>query len=267
MLLINGVLQGQMDLSTGRALNDPGRIDYIHNLHLLAHSHAPRAKTALQLGLGAGLLPTELARRGVKVRAVEIEPQIARLAREKFNLPRSVDVILADGRSFLRHDASTYDLIFLDTFASESTAWYLLTKEAFEEMRARLNPGGRLVINTVAYAGEDKPGLSRIEASLLAAFPQALCYPENPATGTDDPEELINVTLVAGDNLRATMELPDSTYTMTSLAQLIRNERPAAAHGPPTTDDRSDLDYAQAPLRIRWRTLIWGALDSSLLWD
>src|SRR5690606_17731759 len=136
----------------------------------------------------------------------------------------------------------------LDTFASESTAWYLLTKEAFTEMRGRLNPGGRLVINTVAYAGENKPGLSLIESSLLAAFPEALCYPE-PPYDADDPEELINVTLIAGEKLQAHMRVPDDRYTMRSLARLIARERPATSRDRPATDDRSDLDYVQAPLR------------------
>ena len=266
MLLINGVMQGEMNPQTGRAHLDPQAPDYIHNLHLLAHSHHPTAKTALQLGLGAGLLPKELARRGVAVTAVEIEPRMVELARKYFQLPDSVDVRISDARTFLRNDTNKYDLIFLDTFASESTAWYLLTKEAFEEMRARLNPGGRLVINSVAYASPDKPGLDRVETSVRAAFPQALVYPETPRS--DDPEDLVNATIVAGDNLRADMTVPpDGDYRLPSLSLLIRNERPARVVGEPTTDDRSDTDYAQAALRMRWRTLIWNAVDSTLLWD
>jgi spermidine synthase len=266
MLLINGVMQGEMDPRNGRADLNPQQLDYIHNLHLLSYSHHPTAKTALQLGLGAGLLPKELARRGVAVTAVEIEPRMVELARDYFQLPDSVDVRIADARTFLRNDPQKYDLIFLDTFASESTAWYLLTKEAFEAMRNRLNPGGRLVINTVAYASLEKPGLDRVETSVRAAFPQALVYPETARS--DDPEGLVNATIVAGDNLRADMTVPpDADYRLPSLSLLVRNERAARVIGEPTTDDRSDTDYVQAPLRIRWRTLIWDAVNSTLLWD
>ena len=266
MLLINGVMQGEMNPQTGRADLNPQQPDYIHNLHLLSYSHHPNAKTALQLGLGAGLLPKELARRGVAVTAIEIEPRMVELARNYFQLPDSVDVRIADARTFLRNDPSKYDLIFLDTFASESTAWYLLTKEAFEEMRNKLNPGGRLIINTVAYASLEKPGLERVETSVRAAFPQALVYPEAPRS--DDPEDLVNATIVAGDNLRADMVVPpNGDYRMPSLSLLVRNERAARVIGEPTTDDRSDTDYVQAPLRIRWRTLIWDAVNSTLLWD
>lgn len=266
MLLINGVMQGEMNPESGRADLDPQRPDYIHNLHLLSYSHHPNAKTALQLGLGAGLLPKELARRGLKVTAVEIEPRMVELARKYFNLPDSIDVRIADARTFLRNDPNKYDLIFLDTFASESTAWYLLTTEAFTEMRNKLNPGGRLIINTVAYASPEKPGLERIETSVLAAFDEAMVYPEEPST--DRPEELINATIVAGENLDAQMIVPPGRdYSMASLERLVRNGRPAREIGEPTTDDRSDTDYVQAPLRIRWRTLIWDAVNSTLLWD
>jgi spermidine synthase len=266
MLLINGVMQGEMNPETGRAGMDPAALDYIHNLHLISYSLHPQAKTALQLGLGAGLLPKELTRRGVKVTAIEIEPRMVELSRNYFALPNSVDVRISDARTFLRNDPSKYDLIFLDTFASESTAWYLLTKEAFTEMRDKLNPGGRLIINTVAYASPQKPGLERVETSVLAAFSQAMVFPEK--SGTDNPEELINATIVAGDNLKPAAVLPpNDAYEMSSLDRLLANARPARNIGQPTTDDRSDTDYVQAPLRIRWRTLIWDAVNSTLLWD
>jgi spermidine synthase len=268
MLLINGVMQGEMSQASGRAANSGENLDYIHNLHMLSYSLHPQAKTALQLGLGAGLLPKELSRRGVKVTAVEIEPRMVELARNYFDLPASVDTRISDARTYLRNDPEKFDLIFLDTFASESTAWYLLTKEAFEEMRAKLNPGGKLVINTVAYADPEKPGLKRIETSLRAAFPQATVFADAPRD-PGDREELVNATLIAGDDkLIPQMTLPPgSDYPMTALARMVTRARDARADGVPTTDDRSDVDYVQAPLRIRWRTLIWDALNSTLLWD
>src|SRR5205823_324753 len=62
-LLINGVLQGQMG-EDGHAVSP-----YIHAMDLLAGAHCSNATSALQLGLGAGLLPKELVGRGVKVTA------------------------------------------------------------------------------------------------------------------------------------------------------------------------------------------------------
>jgi hypothetical protein len=54
---------------------------------------------------------------------------------------------------------------------------------------------------------------------------------------------------------------------MEMLDDLLSRGRDAEAHQAPTTDDRSNLDYLQAAMRIRWRTLIWGSLNSSILGD
>jgi spermidine synthase len=259
-LLIDGIDQGDMTLQGGY-----GWHDYIHDLVLLSMSHHPQAKTALQLGLGAGMLPKSLANRGMKITAVDIEPQMIDIARNHFGLPSNVDVRLSDARAFLRHDKNTYDLIFLDTFASESTAWHLLTHEAMTEMRQRLNPGGRLLINTVAYRDPKQPGLDGIEAAVVSAFPQAILYPQD--TKSNNPLELINVIIVAGENLRPQMIVPQGENAMAMLAKLISTSRPAAARTAVPTDERNRLDYEQAPLRVLWRTQIWQQLNSTLLWD
>lgn len=259
-LLIDGVNQGDMTVEGGYAWRD-----YIHDLVLLSTSHNPEAKTALQLGLGAGMLPKALSKRGMSVTAVDIEPQMIEIARKQFDLPKEVNVVLSDARAFLRHDTNKYDLIFLDTFASESTAWHMLTSEAMHDIQRHLNPGGRLLINTVAYADPKRPGLDGIESSVLSAFPQAEVYPQdNPG---NDPSTLINITIVAGENLHAQMITPKGENAMQMLARLIRDSRPATARVATPTDERNRLDYEQAPLRINWRTEIWKYLDSSLLWD
>jgi SAM-dependent methyltransferase len=201
----------------------------------------------------------------VKVTAVEIEPQMAEVAARYFDLDKQIDVRVADARSFLRHDTARYDLVFLDTFASESTPWHMLTAEAMQEMHDRLNPGGRMIMNTVAYAGGENDGLQRVEATMLSVFPQVMVYPGRPVS--KDPRELINVTLVAGESLDARKTLPATEPSISMLDELLADARPATKSAPVMTDERSDLDYVMAPLRIRWRTLIWDALDSDVLWD
>jgi len=261
-LLINGVLQGQLDLSSDF---HGARSEYIHSMDILARSHHPTARTALQLGLGAGLLPKELDHRGVKVKTIEIEPQIVKLARDYFELPQSVEVITADARSFLRHDTGKYDLIFLDTFASESTPWHILTVEAMAEIKARLNPGGRLIINTVSFPDPKKAALDGIEASVLSAFPEEIVYASPPET--NDPEELVNVLIVAGENLHADPKVDPNPIHSAHLAKLLALARPGTRTATPCTDDRSNLDYAQASMRVHWREAIWQTQSSNLLSD
>src|SRR5262249_47235715 len=143
--LIDGVIQGEMEMSTGL---DPN--SYIHSQHLLAYAYHPRARTALQLGLGPGLLCKELSLSGIEVSAVELDPRVFDVARRYFAFPKRIPVFVQDARDYLHHSTKTYDLIFLDTFAGEATPWHLMTLEAMTDIQSRLNPGGRLIINAPA---------------------------------------------------------------------------------------------------------------------
>src|SRR5439155_10835778 len=146
----------------------------------------------------------------------------------------------------------------------------MLTLEALREMRSRLTPGGRLVINTVSYADTDRPSLQGIESTAVAAFGEAMVYPGVPES--DDPDELVNVLIVAGEHLDARhgsqlTAVLDPT-SRGKLDEILARGRSARADaGRVCTDDRSDLDYTQAAMRIRWRKFIWDELSSDVLWD
>jgi hypothetical protein len=91
--------------------------------------------------------------------AVEIDPVIARLGREKhpeqpFSDPR-VAVHVDDGRSFLRKTTDKFDLIIFalpdsltltSQFSSLRLESFLFTEESFKEARARLTPNGAIVL-------------------------------------------------------------------------------------------------------------------------
>ena len=170
-LLINGVVQGGIAFDTHKSY-----MSFVDQMDRTGRYYQPHAKDALLLGLGAGLLPIELYRRGMKVRVVQPDPNIAYVARKFFDLPPEVDVQIADARSFLRSDPRQYDLIFLDVFAGEDVPWYLLTVEAFREMQAHLRTGGRLVINAITDEHGTSPGMIRLVADVHAVFPDVAVY-------------------------------------------------------------------------------------------
>jgi hypothetical protein len=51
------------------------------------------------------------------------------------------------------------------------------------------------------------------------------------------------------------------------MKDLIAGGRPTIAKYPAPTDDRCDLDYADAALRISWRKHIWNRMYPSSLGD
>ena len=263
-LLINGANQGGVELATGAASRPFS--DY---LSMVGHRYHPHARSALLIGLGSGALARTLRGMQLEVTAIEIEPRIVELARAHFGLPAAVHTVVADARTFMAHDDAHYDLVFLDAFAGESTPWYLLTREGLLAAKARLAPGGLLVINVVAQADGQNPGLPRVEAALLDTFDEALVFVE-PRLSIE-AAELVNATLVAGSRLKA-QKAPYPATPSASVAPFLgdlaaTSLRPARRGGVIDVDDHSALDTADADLRRRWRAKVIASLGAAILED
>jgi hypothetical protein len=102
------------------------------------------------IGLGTGVIAT-LARPGDRLRFYEINPLVARLARERFTFladspASSVEVVLGDGRLRLEREQRRFDVLVVDAFNSESIPVHLLTAECFEAYWRRLRPDGLLTL-------------------------------------------------------------------------------------------------------------------------
>tara|TARA_Y100000588_G_scaffold3940_1_gene5047 strand:- start:126 stop:953 length:828 start_codon:yes stop_codon:yes gene_type:complete len=118
-------------------------------LVMLARAYAPRLRTALCLGLGAGFVPRQLAAVGAEVVAVDNNPHMGKVASRHFDFnPDCADVVVADGRDYLEQHEARYDAILLDAFIGDAPPPRLITAEAFALMRRRLLPEGILVINS-----------------------------------------------------------------------------------------------------------------------
>jgi len=115
---------------------------------------------ALIIGAGTGNDAAVALAHGVRhVDAVEIDPVIQAIGKERhperpYSDPRVVPIV-ADGRAHLRTTSSTYDLIvFAQTDSLTLVAntanlrleSFLFTEEAFADARARLRPGGVMVL-------------------------------------------------------------------------------------------------------------------------
>jgi spermidine synthase len=103
-------------------------------------------KSALVLGLGAGVVSKELLERGLSVDSVEINEQMIKIAKEDFSFKGNV--FLGDARVFIKKGNKKYDLIVLDAFLVDSVPKYLLTQEFFKDINKKLNKDGILVINS-----------------------------------------------------------------------------------------------------------------------
>ena len=117
-------------------------------------------QNVLILGAGTGSDVAIALQNGVEhVDAVEIDPKIYELGRTlhpefPYSDPR-VRVVIDDGRAFLRNTSESYDLVIFalpdslvltSGFSSLRLESFLLTREAIQAARARLNPEGLVVL-------------------------------------------------------------------------------------------------------------------------
>jgi spermidine synthase len=216
--------------------------------------------------MGSGALARQLYARSVQPTVLEIEPKIVEAARRWFGLPEPVEVVVGDGRAGLRRIKETYDLVFLDAFAGESVPWHIVTREGLGQLKEKLAPGGRLVVNTVTTPS-GSPGLARLEAVLLDVFDETDVYVETAGHG---PDSLVNATLVAGKNLQwQEVAFPGSINPVywNKIGAMRAGKRAAQAGAKVASDDWSDLDYADSGLRSRWRDMVVSSMHAGLLAD
>jgi len=112
--------------------------------------YGPSARVGV-VGLGAGTLAC-YARPGQDWRFYEIDPAVARIAREQFTflsrcLP-GVRIEIGDARIRLQAERpATLDLLALDAFSSDSVPMHLMTREAFGVYGRVLSPRGVLLVH------------------------------------------------------------------------------------------------------------------------
>ncbi|MCC6535729.1 MAG: fused MFS/spermidine synthase [Burkholderiales bacterium] len=169
----DGLFQNRM-LSDGQSFSF-----YTYALEGLALAHRPDMRSALVLGLGAGVVPARLAARGIDVTAVEIDPASFAVAKRFFGLDEAkVNAVQADARTYLRGCRGKHDVVVVDLFHGDGTPAYLITRNFFADLRACLAPGGVAIFNT--FADLELPlGYAHFLSTLRSEFGYVTLYRED----------------------------------------------------------------------------------------
>ena len=223
---------------------------FTYMLHDLARAYTRQIDSALCIGLGMGVAPTQLAREGVQVDVVEINPAVLPVAKKYFDCePERFRVVIGDGRHFVNRTTNRYDTILLDAFLGDSSPSHLMTREAFDSMHRLLKPGGTLVINSFVgfRAGRDFFGAS-LEKTLKAVFKSVRVH-------AADPDETGNVFFVASDradlNIVAQPDFAQVHPACRDLARITFDDQTEAnpQHGIVFTDDYNPVEFYDAANR------------------
>ena len=115
----------------------------LHNQHysdFLLRQLEPNCQAALEIGCGKGEFSRRLAERSSQVLALDLSPEMIRIARASCAPGSNIEFQIAD--------VMTYDLPAdgFDCIASIATLHHLPLPEIFHKMKAALKPGGVLLI-------------------------------------------------------------------------------------------------------------------------
>ncbi len=106
---------------------------------------------AMMIGMGGGRTSWYLHRQmpALEMTAVELDPEIIRLARQYFGVQEEGNfrIVEGDGRRAVMADESRYDLIFVDAYRGPFVPFHLLTREFYSLLRDRLTEGGVVAQN------------------------------------------------------------------------------------------------------------------------
>lgn len=108
-------------------------------------------KSVLVLGSAAGgvVRQFDAALPNSRVTAVDIDPEIHRVATEVFGVdPNKTSFVTADARAYLAENGQAFDYIIVDLFAGETLPPHCVTVEFFELVRSRLSARGSVFVNT-----------------------------------------------------------------------------------------------------------------------
>ncbi len=180
------------------ALESPLRYpDYF----LLAWLFNPGIKKVLVVGLGSGSVPKRLISDfpGVQVDSVELDPVVVDVAKRYFSLrddPRH-RIFVADGRQYIKRTDDTYDLIVMDAYHAEGVPFHLVTREFFQQTRAKLKPGGIVAANIVGFlAGPNSKLFKAIYKTYAAEFLGLYLFPVNFQYERDE-QDVRTIILIA----------------------------------------------------------------------
>ena len=134
------------------------------------------AKNLLVLGMGAGgsIKASRAVAPDLEVDAVEIDPEVQRVAQRFFELPKNdpkLRVHIADARPWLAMHRDKRDIVHIDLFqGGPFVPFYLTTVEFFAMVRSRMANNAVLIVN-VFDTSDRRELLNDMCATMRAVFP------------------------------------------------------------------------------------------------
>ena len=111
----------------------------------------PETEKIMLIGLGGGYIPTvfNIHLPHIRLKVVELDPMVYRLAEKYFNFKTSsmISLDISDGRMYLKRTKELFDQIWVDAFNSDYIPTHMTTKEFLLLAKSRLAENGIVIEN------------------------------------------------------------------------------------------------------------------------
>lgn len=237
-----------LELNEGQAVHSvyrPGEwlSDSYWDEHVVLPFAGPNEpKKYAMLGSAAGTVSRSLAHfyPDLEIEAVELDPDVTEVGKELFDFRgENITTHAADARPWLLRTDEKFDAISVDAYRQPYIPFYLTTREFFDLVKSRLEPGGLVIVNV-----GQPPGSKKLEKVLTATM--------RTAFGEDnvwrDPSHPTNTMLVGttapdpAGNLRRAAEDMDPEVARIAQATADRLE-PGLDGGTVYTDDKAPVEW------------------------
>lgn len=235
-------------------LDEPGHLVFSYTRRFRDAAEAtlpPGPVRALHLGGGGFTFPRALRaeRPGSQSTVLEVDPSVVRIAREQLGLVTGPDLVVreGDGRVLVAAEPSgTYDLVVGDAFGSIAVPWHLATREAAQDLRRVLRPGGVYVLNLIDYGPLD---FLRAEVATLRAVWPHVALLATPGQVVPGDGSGGNIVVVASDNPLPVADLLARAAPRGEPGGVVDELATAAlaAGAQVLTDDRAPVDQLFTP--------------------
>ena len=204
-------------IQSSMRLDDPYALalDYTRCMMAFLLFH-PQPRQALMIGLGGASLPKFFHKnlKKTKVRVVELDPRVVAIARERFALPRDIEVEIGDGAEALAPQCC--DVLVIDAYHDELHVPELASAAFYDAAWLALDEPGVLVENFKNDDPKLDQHLQRLERSFggaVLAMP-ALYDPNVVAFALKGVEKSVDWTTLRSraEKLEARYKLPFRRY-------------------------------------------------------
>jgi len=265
-------------LLTGGLINNRVNSDgvsasmFTHALELLSFSGNTPPNNILIMGLGAGIMATNLKNMGANVDVIELDAVVEEIAREYFSFKGDgIPVTIEDARTYVRNCQKKYDVVIVDLFKGDGIPSHVVSQEFFSDIKYCLNDDGAIVMNAF-YGTKDLRSKKALLKTIVSVFAKIIVFetPQKPSAEMTQGYTLARKSQKWAYNT-SLQGMPE--FVIKSLSPTLKNRTVYATNSEllkntlPIYDNKNDWKRISSYIDVAYRKILTGVIPWQVLLD